>query len=188
VNTISTISSDDTELLRLVAGGDPSALGELYNRHASLVFSVLTHRMGDSSEAQDIMHDVFAKLQAKAGHYRAGHGEPIAWLLTVAKNAAIDRLRRKATHRRYLESLQDESPVEQPNTLETNGLYDDEMEALKECIGALSGSQQQALNLAYFSGLTQQEVAEELNQPLGSVKAWIRRGLLKLKDCVVSKL
>lgn len=188
LNTIHTALPDDAELLRQVANGQKAALETLYDRHATLIYSVLMNRLSDAGECQDLVHDVFLKLHTKAGLYGPGHGEPVAWLLTIARNAALDRLRRKATHIRYVQATLVDHEPPAATASESNVLYDDEVTALQECINTLSQAQREALQMAYFTGFTQQEIADKLSQPLGSVKAWIRRGLLKLKDCVQAKL
>lgn len=188
LNTLAPNSTDDAALLRQIAAGQNGALATLYDKHAGLMYSVLFNKLEDAAESQDIVHDVFLKLHAKAGLYGPGHGEPIAWLLTIARNAAIDRLRRRATHRRYIQNTMEAAEPVEATTSDSNTLYDDEVAALQDCINILSGSQKETLQLAYFGGHTQQEIADQLSQPLGSVKAWIRRGLLKLKDCVQAKL
>lgn len=98
---------------------------------------------------------------------------------------AIDRLRKRATHQRYLNKQTEQT---EPCVAANDGPHDDELTVLKHCVEILPTQQREALDLAYFGGLTQQEISERLTQPLGSIKAWIRRGLLKLKDCVEAKL
>lgn len=178
-------TEDDLFLMGLASQGNVSALEELYDRHAPLMYSVLTQKLGDPIEAQDIVHDVFLKLHAKSVLYNSALGKPVAWLLTVARNMAIDRLRKRATHQRY---LQKQLQMEEATVPAHAGLHDDELALLKHCVETLPIQQREVLDLAYFSGLTQQEIAEQLVQPLGSVKAWVRRGLLRLKNCVEGKL
>jgi RNA polymerase sigma-70 factor, ECF subfamily len=178
-------TEDDVRLMQLASAGDVDALAKLYDRHAPLMHSVLTQKLENSWESQDIVHDVFVKLHTKSAMYDPALGKPVAWLLTMARNAAIDKLRKRSTHRKYLskqmQEVEEAAPAHQ-------GPHKDELELLRYCVGTLPGQQRDTLQLAYFSGLTQQEIAEQIMQPLGSVKAWIRRGLLKLRDCVEGKL
>jgi RNA polymerase sigma-70 factor, ECF subfamily len=178
-------SEDDVLLIHLASAGDVGALGKLYDRHAPLMHSVLTQKLGNPSESQDIVHDVFVKLHTKSALYNPALGKPVAWLLTMARNTAIDKLRKRSTHQKYLNKQMEE--VEQTVPAH-EGPHKDELELLRYCVSILPGQQRDTLQLAYFSGLTQQEIAEQIMQPLGSVKAWIRRGLLKLRDCVEGKL
>jgi RNA polymerase sigma-70 factor, ECF subfamily len=177
--------TEDIALMHRASSGDTAALALLYDRHASLLYSVLMQKLGDPAEAQDVVHDVFVKLHTKSALYNPALGKPIAWLLTVARNTAIDKLRKRSTHQKYLNTIMHETEQAAPAHA---GPHADELELLRHCIGILSDQQRSTLQLAYFSGLTQQEIADQLAQPLGSVKAWIRRGLLKLRDCVEGKL
>ena len=185
VSSLPPTDLDDVELMRRIVAGDTAALAHLYDRHASLLYSVLMQKLDDASEAQDVVHDVFVKLHTKSFLYNPDLGKPVAWLLTMARNTAIDKLRRRSTHQKYVNTVAHESEQSVPAH---PGPHGDELELLRHCLAILPGKQQNILQLAYFSGLTQQEIADRLVQPLGSVKAWIRRGLLKLRDCVGGKL
>ena len=180
-----TDTEEDAVLVQKAGAGDAQSLALLYDRYAPLMYSVLKQKLGDSVEAEDIVHDVFLKLFRNRLIYDPSLGKPVAWLLTVARNAAIDKLRKRSTHQKYVQIQSIEVEEAEPAH---SGPHPDELELLRYCIGILSGQQRDTLNLAYFSGLTQQEIADQMTQPLGSVKAWIRRGLLKLKDCVEAKI
>lgn len=175
----------DIELIHLTSGGNKDALGLLYDRHASPIYSVLVQKLADPVEAQDIVHDVFLKLYQKSHLYNPALGSPIAWLLTVARNVATDKLRKHSTHQKYV----DKAVLDvEPSAPAHSGLHDDEVELLRNCLATLPNQQHDILQMVYFSGLKQQEIADRMTQPLGSVKAWIRRGLLKLRDCVEGRL
>lgn len=176
--------TDDVRLIQLATDGNVGALALLYDRHAGLMHSVLTQKLGDPVESQDIVHDVFVKLHTKSAMYSPALGKPVAWLLTVARNAAIDKLRKRTSHRKYLDKRAAEPESSVPAH---SGPHEDELQLLRHCVRVLPDQQRETLQLAYFSGLTQLEIAEKLSQPLGSVKAWIRRGLMKLRDCVEGK-
>jgi RNA polymerase sigma-70 factor, ECF subfamily len=178
-------SLDDVTLTHRASSGDTGALAELYDRHAPLIHSVLTQKLGCPVESQDIVHDVFVKFHTKSVLYNPALGKPVAWLLTVARNAAIDKLRKRSTHQKYVNRQVHEVEEAAPAH---PGVHSDELILLHHCIGILPNQQRDTLHLAYFSGLTQQEISESMAQPLGSVKAWIRRGLIKLKDCVEGNL
>jgi len=175
----------DHELIHLTSGGNKEALGILYDRHASLIYSVLAQKLADFTEAQDIVHDVFLKLYLKSHLYNPTLGSPVAWLLTVARNTATDKLRRQSTLQKYIEK---EMLDTEPSAPAHCGPHVDELELMRSCLTTLSQKQQSILQMVYFSGLKQQEIADRMAEPLGSVKAWIRRGLLKLRDCVEGKL
>lgn len=172
---------DDVELMKLASGQDSAALAELYDRHSPLLYSVLMQKLADPADSQDILHDVFLKLYHKASSYNPALGRPIAWLLTMARNAAIDKLRKRGSHQRYVAKAVHEV---EPHAPAHAGPHSDELALLNHCVEILPEEQRQTLHLAYFGGLTQQEISDQLSQPLGTVKARIRRGLLKLRDCV----
>ncbi|MGL4401774.1 MAG: sigma-70 family RNA polymerase sigma factor [Luteolibacter sp.] len=174
----------DQELIHLTSGGNKEALGILYDRHASLIYSVLAQKLADFTEAQDIVHDVFLKLHLKSHLYNPTFGSPVAWLLTVARNTATDRLRRKSVHQKYIEK---EMLDTEPSAPAHCGPHVDEIHLMRNCLATLPQKQQSILQMVYFSGLKQQEIADRLTEPLGSVKAWVRRGLLKLRDCMEGK-
>jgi RNA polymerase sigma-70 factor (ECF subfamily) len=176
-----TTNEDDVRLIQLASSGDAVALADLYDRHAPLLHSVLTQKLGDSVESEDIVHDVFLKIHTKGALYNPSLGKPVAWLLTVARNMAVDQLRRRSVHQKYLNKQAGDLEQSVPAR---SGPHEDELELLRHCVKILSDQHRDTLQLAYFSGLTQQEIAEQLSQPLGSVKAWIRRGLMKLRECV----
>lgn len=185
LNTFLPIDLSDIELVHLTSGGNKKALGLLYSRHASLIFSVLVQKLADPVEAEDIVHDVFLKLHMKSHLYNPALGSPVAWLLTVARNTATDRLRRCSTHQKYVDKAMLEAEASAPAH---PGLHGDEVELLRNCLATLPSQQQDILEMVYFSGLKQQEISDRMMQPLGTVKAWIRRGLLKLRDCVETKI
>ncbi len=172
---------DDVALMHLASTQHAEAIGTLYARHSTLLYSVLMQKLAEPHEAQDILHDVFMKLHSNAIAYNPALGRPVAWLLTVARNAAIDRLRRQSTHRRYVIKAEQEN---EPSAPAFSGPHSDEVELLNHCVGTLTDEQRDPLKLAYFGGYTQQEISNQLRQPLGTIKARIRRGLLKLRDCV----
>ncbi len=176
---------DDRELMHLTQGGNQEALGMLYDRHASLMYAVLVQKLEDPAEAQDVVHDVFVKLHRRNFLYNPALGTPIAWLLTVARNAAIDKLRRMSVHQKFLKKKLLE---EEPSAPAHQGLHEDEVDLLGNCLGSLPDHQKSMLQMAYYSGLTQQEIAERTEHPLGTVKARIRRGLQRLRDCLEGKL
>ncbi|MBC8126684.1 MAG: sigma-70 family RNA polymerase sigma factor [Gloeobacteraceae cyanobacterium ES-bin-144] len=187
MNTKQKTNDDDVHLIQLASSGDATALAELYDRHAPLMHSVLSQKLGDSAESEDIVHDVFLKIHTKGALYNPSLGKPVAWLLTVARNMAVDQLRRRSVHQKYLNKQVGDIDIEDGVSARP-GPHEDELLVLRHCVKILPDQQRDTLQLAYFSGLTQQEIAEQLSQPLGSVKAWIRRGLMKLRECVEGKL
>ncbi|HEY0793817.1 MAG TPA: sigma-70 family RNA polymerase sigma factor [Chthoniobacterales bacterium] len=181
----------EIELLKQVGQGNRKSFEELYDRFSGVLFSAALQILNDQREAEDVLQDVFIQIWDKAQLYNAERGKPLTWAMTLTRNKAIDRLR--SAQRRY--RLQDQ--VEKETTVLTQVLARDsseEVDALEKsriiraAVLQLSLEQREAIELAFFSGLTQNEIAQELNQPLGTVKARIRRGMLKLKELIASRL
>lgn len=175
------------EAARLVAGiakGEREALAGLYDQLSGPVYSLTYRLLGDAAEAQDVVQDIFLQVWRTAGSYQAGRGSVFSWVVTLARNRAIDRLRMR---RRRTELLEGAGPELQPAALQEAdsavalGMRE-QAEAVRAALARLPEDQRKAIELAYFSNLTQQEIAELLNEPLGTIKARIRRGLLRLKD------
>lgn len=170
----------DADLLSLVAQQDRAALGMLYDRHSGVLYATILRVMGDPSEAQDVLHDAFLQIYRKAAAYNPAEGRAVGWLLTVAKNLAIDRVRNASRRRELLAGpgRPEEAVVSGDAVVQKQ----DEAQHLAQAVAVLPAPQREALELAYFGGYTQEEIAERLNQPLGTIKARIRRGLLKLRS------
>ena len=180
---------DDADLIRRVACRDHAAFAVLYDRHSSLIYSVALKILADPAEARDVLQDVFLSLHEKAERFDATLGRPAGWLLTMARNRSIDRLRSLKRQRVYADRIREEQENGGP-ALDNSApaTYSDEVGILRDAVAGLPGEQRQALELAYFGGLTQQEISDQLAQPLGTVKARIRRGLLKLRDALEGRI
>ena len=170
-------------LLRLTAEGDAGAFTELYDQHSGLVFSIALRILEDREEAKDVVQQVFLKMLMKAGLYSPDKGRPAAWLGTMTRNQSLDRLRYLKGQRLLGEKLCLEGHG--AGTPDQRGgrfaQYEDELVELHGAIAALRPEESQVLHLAYFNGLSQTEIAIRLGQPLGSIKARIRRALIKLR-------
>lgn len=174
----------DIELLRQIAAGDRSAFGEFYDRHSVLMFSVASRILNDPSDAEDVMQEAFVQIWEKAGNFDPKLGKPSSWAAILVRNKAIDRIR--GSQRRSRLAL--EAGAEMAIAAEANDSANDmvhghdQAQLIHSAIVELPAEQRNAIELAYFSGLTQNEISEKLHEPLGTVKARIRRGLLKLRD------
>ncbi len=185
-------NSDDAALLRRIANRDSSALGALYDRFSRPLFATAVRLLGDSREAEDLVHDVFLTLWEKAPDFAEDRGSAFAWAVTLTRNRAIDRLRQR---KRRLELLAEATPgnIELTESHENIPSSPDDLQMkeqaakVREAVSGLPRDQQDALELAFFKGLTQQEIATHLQQPLGTIKARIRRGLLKLRELLSSQ-
>ena len=180
----------DALLLRRMAGQDKAAFAELYDRFARPLHATALRIVVDRADAQDIVHDVFITLWEKAGEFDTVRGSAFAWAVTLVRNRAIDRVR---SRRRRQELLNASAPAdlgydENPAAGDSTASSSDEASAVRAAVAVLPDEQRRALELAFFSGLTQQQIAEQLAEPLGTIKARIRRGLLKLRDVLPHRL
>jgi len=183
---------ENAELLRRMAGGDRDALAELYDRLSRPLYSTARHILNDASEAQDVVHDVFLALWQSAASFDAARGAVFSWAVALTRNRSIDRLRTRTNRARLLGgSIPDDLGYD--SEAGAPGIHDwaelgERADAVRTAVDALPPEQRRALELAFFSGLTQKEIAERLNEPIGTIKARIRRGLLKLRDMLAHRL
>lgn len=178
-------------LLEQVRQRDAAALSRLYDRVAPALFGVIHSVLHNREESEDVLQEVFVRIWKRAGHYDPALGKAISWMITVARNCAYDRARslgRKAELRKEKEGDLADSIGETLRRQWNPQWGEDEALEVESALEALSPDQREAIELAFFSGMTQQEVSNELEVPLGTVKARIRRGLLKLRDNLRGRL
>ena len=184
-------SREQARLLAAMVRGDKSALAQLYDSLGRPLYSLAFRILNDSAEAQDIVQDVFLQIWQKAGTYETSRGSVFGWAATLTRNRAIDRVRMR---KRRTELLAESAPDLQPAPLaddEDSGAslwIKEKARAVRSALGQLAPDQQKAIELAFFSGLTQLQIAAKLNEPLGTIKARIRRGLLKLRETLPTRL
>jgi RNA polymerase sigma-70 factor (ECF subfamily) len=181
----------DARLVRRVAEGDREAFAELYDRFSRPLYSTALRVLSDPAEAQDVVHDAFVSLWEKAATFETGRGTAFAWVLTLVRNRAIDRVRMRRRRAELISAstLTDLGYDENSGpSADHSATLGDEATAVRAAVATLPPDQKRALELAFFSGLTQQQIAEKLSEPLGTVKARIRRALLKLRDSLARRL
>jgi RNA polymerase sigma-70 factor (ECF subfamily) len=171
-----------TQLLHRIAAQDREALAELYDATGGVLFSTAMRIVNDAPEAEEIMQDVFVQIWEKAGAFDAALGTPLNWVLRITRNRAIDRLRARQRRSRALEAFETEIAVAPPQPTRHHNLSEEELTTVRSAVKSLPNDQRQAIELAFFSGLSHGEIAESLKEPLGTVKARIRRGMMKLRD------
>lgn len=176
----------DAALLTRVAHGDRVAFAELYDRFSRPLYSMALRIVPAPADAQDIVHDAFVAVWDKASTFDSSRGTAFSWLVTLVRNRAIDRVR---SRRRRNELLSASAPAElgygetaADRPADDHAQQGDDARAVRAAMSQLPTEQQKALELAFFGGFTQEEIARSLGEPLGTVKARIRRGLLKLRD------
>ena len=181
--------------LASVALGDRAALAAVYRVAGAHLFGVILRIVADKSQAEDLLQDVFINIWRAAQGFDAARAQPMTWLISIARNRAIDALRRRRTEvatvsasvpGRDGEDDQDflaAVPSGDAGPLDLL-LQAAQMRELGHCVGQLSTEQQQCVALAYYQGMSHSEVAAHLAQPLGTVKSWVRRALIALKACL----
>ena len=179
-------SAIDPALLTSVAKGDQQAFSQLYDHSSTLLYTLAFRILGNHEEAADLLQDVYLEVWRKVVRYDVGRGTPIAWLITLNRSRAIDRLRSRNT-RGHNATVGLDNPVSSrvadlgPSPFETQADQELRM-AVGSAMTILPPAQQQALELAYYEGLSHSEIAARLNQPIGTVKTRIKLGMSKLRD------
>ncbi len=176
---------NDARLLRGIANGDRECFQQLHDRYDGLLFTTIQKVLNDRQDAEEVLQETFFNLWRKAGLYVPGRGRPVTWLASLARNRAIDRLRSKQRRARLRDALQtdetaasiSEAPVDGPSAAARR----DECRAVRQAVVELTPVQREAIEMSYFHGLSQQEIADKLGEPVGTVKARIRRGIRRLR-------
>jgi len=176
--------SADAALVRRLLQKDVSAFEQLYDRHSRAVYSLVLRILRQAGTAEEVVQDVFLQLWRNAGQYDASRGPFIPWLLTLARHRALDTLRLKSERQRRREDQTEELPPVVAAPPEFEKQLDEKRfaEKVRTLMSFLNPQQRRAIELAYFEGLSHSEIAAALKEPLGTVKSWIRNGLLRLKE------
>jgi RNA polymerase sigma factor (sigma-70 family) len=169
--------------LNRVAGGDRAALRLVYDMTAAKLFGVCLRILNDRSEAEDVLQDVYITVWRKAASFDETRASPITWLVAIARNRAIDRVRSAGA--RGNEPIEAADSVSDPAPLASEVLEaEQEKGRLNGCLDELDGRQSAAIRSAFMDGLTYEELAGRTGVPLGTMKSWIRRGLARLRECL----
>ena len=179
-------SSIDPTLLASIVKGDQQAFSQLYDHSSALLYTLAFRILGDREEANELLQEVYLEIWRKVARYDVGRGTPIAWLITLTRSRAIDRLRTRGARGHTVTSPLDTTisstlPDLGPSPFETQADQELRM-AVGTAITSLPPAQHQAIELAYYEGLSHQEIAARLNQPLGTVKTRIKLGMSKLRE------
>lgn len=169
-------------LLARVALRDRQAFDRLYILSSGKLFAVTMRIMKDRAEAEDVLQEAFIRIWQKANSFRPGHAKAISWLVTIARNLAIDRLRARQMPVAPMEMAQD-IPDDKP-TPETETSNSETRAQLEACLAELEKNRADAVRSAYLEGYSYQELADRFNAPLNTIRTWLRRSLLRLRSCL----
>ena len=170
----------DVTLIERIGAREASAVGDLYDRHSRLLYGLILRILRDRSEADEVLQEVFVAVWNRAATYDVTLGSPVAWLVRIARNRAIDRLRANTARARAVESVPLElHPSENP---ELSALLSEQQRVVARALDAIPREQRDLIEEAYYLGLTQSELADRHKLPLGTVKTRIRTGLLMLRQ------
>lgn len=180
-----TVAEEDPFLIaRVVKHGDENAFSQLYDRHAPLLFSLACRMLGRKSEAEEVLQEAMLQFWRKAGDYDASKGSFRAWLVVLTRSRCLDRLRHRSVVQRSEVQMSEDVPEPADDAL----MAPEEMEqsearaAVHAALGALPEVQRQALEAAFFEGMTQSEISTRTGEPLGTVKTRMRLGMIKLME------
>ncbi len=172
----------DEDLVSFVEAGDAEAFASLYDRHSCSAYSLAYRMMGERQASEDLAQDAFIKVWRGAASYRAGRGSVRTWILSIVHNRGIDQIRSHASRRRTQDKVEASAPKYEPSEAFSETWKNSRRDQVREGLNTLPQEQLKILELAYFSGYTHMEIAENLDVPLGTVKGRMRLGLKKLRD------
>lgn len=176
----------DADLVRRMSSGDEGAFTTFYDRFAPGLFSMIYAILHDSKESEDVLQEAFVQMWKRTATYDATRSSLFTWAVMIARHKAIDRLRSRQRQTRLSEAVANETDpfaVSAPSDRADNALVrTNERERVRAALSQIGEAQREAIDLAFFGGLTQTQISERLGAPLGTVKARIRRGLLALRE------
>lgn len=185
MDSATTATAEPSELARLMtalAGGDRAALAALYQRTSAKLYGICLRLIGDEAEAQDVLQEVYVTAWGKAAQYDPAKASPITWLAVLARNKAIDQLRRRKLPEDDLDAAA-AVPDDRPLAFDIID-SDNDRRRLAGCLDTLDERPRAMIRSAFLEGATYPELAEREGVPLGTMKSWIRRGLMRLKGCL----
>jgi RNA polymerase sigma-70 factor, ECF subfamily len=171
----------DMQLMNRLAAGDRDAISDLYDRHAPRIYALAYRILRNGTDAEDVVQEVFSQAWRTAGSYRAERGSVTAWLLVMARSRAIDRLRSRRMSEQALDEADYQGLASGDSPVTEDLIASERADFVQRALTQLPDDQRRALELAYFEGLSQSEIAAKLRTPLGTVKTRIRAALATLR-------
>ena len=175
------VESEDRAVIQRMAARDATALDSFYTRYNRPAFGLVLRILGNREDAEDVLSDVFWQVWQQSARYDASRGKPVAWLLTIARSRAIDRLRSMGRPQMQTSPIDEQKDALAAPSQPDPFVEADTRQAVQAALQSLPEQQRAALEMAYFQGMSHTEIADCLGQPLGTVKDRIRKGMLHLK-------
>ncbi len=175
-------------LIQQVAKQDRDAFSQLYDRFSTLVFTLAMRMLKARSDAEDLLQEVFVQVWRQAQNYSAERGSPEAWIINIARSRAIDKIRSIRRMQKSFVLTDDPARAESPENVESSAAESETRLTMNSALANLPDPQRKVLELAYFDGLTQNEIAGRLAEPLGTVKTRMRSGIQKLREILGTQL
>ena len=183
MSVIEVSPNDDNTLLQRVAGGDHAAFAQFYDRVSGPLYSLAMKMLGDAHDAQDALQEGMEHLWRKAPTFDPARASAFSWSVMIFRSRLIDRIRRRASQARMIEKVTEHADAEPHDAVDglMNAVRKEDCSIIRRVLATLKEEQRELLGHAFYSGLTQQEIAEQTGKPLGTVKTVIRRALLELR-------
>ncbi|TMA97574.1 MAG: sigma-70 family RNA polymerase sigma factor [Deltaproteobacteria bacterium] len=175
-------------LIRQTANQDREAFSQLYDHFSSLVYTLAMRMLRMSSDAEDLLQEVFVQVWHQANRYSEERGSPEAWIVNIARSRAIDKLRSIRRMERSFVLTDDPAKAESSDNVESSAAESETKLTMNSALANLPEAQRKVLVLAYFDGLSQSEIADRLKEPLGTVKTRMRSGIQRLRDLLETKV
>ena len=179
------MASDAVSVIQLIqqtAKQDREAFSELYDRYSSLVFTLAMRMLRGRDDAEDLLQEIFVQVWRQAANYSQERGSPEAWIINITRSRAIDKLRAIRRMEKSFVLTEDPARAESTENVESNVAESEAKLAMNSALANLSQAQRRVLELAYFDGLSQTEIADRLKEPLGTVKTRMRAGIQRLRE------
>lgn len=181
---------DDAALVSLISTGDEDAFLRFYEKFSAPLYSMLMKILGNAQDAEEVLQLAFMQVWKRASTFQPGRASVFTWLVIITRSKAIDRIRQRQRHNRLVEEAAKDTPQVAESFIpdSRNVIRHEQRDIIRGALEQIPGEQREAIEMAFFQGLTQTEISEALGAPLGTIKARIRRGLLRLRDCLKGRL
>lgn len=192
IGTASSDNSEELDLMKRIKAKDSVALADLYDLYNRLLYGMILSIVKSKPEAEDVLQEVFVNIWQKADSFKEKRGNVFSWIVTLTRNRAIDRLRSKGYKTQQKASANIDDPIitlegDYYDPLETT-IFSERKRMVKKALSEIPEKQCKVLKIAYYQGMTQSEIADQLDIPLGTVKTRMRQGMLKMKDILEAQI